>query len=317
MLTVRTLLNELAIIGLIPGVNQIPLTGSWDAAVANALHAIERQYFFGVADPNAKLENDDTLFRFLAHTAATKNSVASSLSAEAYQLAAVMVPGGADITRLIRKKARTVVNGKTFTHIESARLTTPGNIRVHLPNILTALTSKSLNDTDMLMMALATIRAESASFRPISEGISKYNTSSIKSEGHHAFDLYDHRTDLGQDGHGEGAKWKGRGFVQLTGRSNYINIGAQVGATLEQDPELANDPIIASKILAQFLKNHETAIRHALSENDLRTARRLVNGGSHGLTGFIRAFSAGRNFLGIVVSQRANTTTKGKPRQRK
>jgi len=74
-------------------------------------------------------------------------------------------------------------------------------------------------------MALATIRAETESFHPINEGLSKFNTS----PGGHPFDLYDHRTDLGNQGKGDGAKYRGRGYVKLTGRFNYQNYGAALG----------------------------------------------------------------------------------------
>ena len=50
-------------------------------------------------------------------------------------------------------------------------------------------------------------------------------------------------------------------------------------------------------ILAQFLKNHESRIRTALGNDDLRKARRLVNGGSHGFDRFEDTYNKG---LGIL-----------------
>jgi putative chitinase len=100
------------------------------------------------------------------------------------------------------------------------------------------------------------------------------------------FNLYEPGTPkgirLGNTVAGDGAKFKGRGYIQLTGRDNYTRIGQQVGANLVADPQLANDPSIAGLILAQFLKNKESAIRAALANDDLLQARKLVNGGSHG-----------------------------------
>jgi hypothetical protein len=50
-------------------------------------------------------------------------------------------------------------------------------------------------------------------------------------------------------------------------------------------------PTIRRWIFAQFLKNEESAIRTALSNANLpRGARKLVNGGSHGLERFTDAF---------------------------
>lgn len=170
------------------------------------------------------------------------------------------------------------------------------NIAKHLPNILTALDKVGLSDMPMTLMALATIRAETEGFVPISEGVSKFNTS----EGGHPFDKYDERVDLGNIGMYSGMAHKGRGFVQLSGRSNYISIGKAIGVDLEQSPDLANDPVIAADILAYFLKSKETAIRNALENNNLRLARRIVNGGSHGLDRFVDCFERGRYLLSTM-----------------
>ena len=77
----------------------------------------------------------------------------------------------------------------------------------------------------MLLMALATIRAESEGFAPVEEAPSRFNTSP---DGE-AFDLYDHRRDLGNAGRPDGRRFRGRGFVQLTGRDNYRRYGAAIG----------------------------------------------------------------------------------------
>ena len=66
---------------------------------------------------------------------------------------------------------------------------------------------------------------------------------------------------------------------------------------LVDEPELANDPEIAAKLLASFLKAKETRIKEALLEKDLKAARRLVNGGSHGLSRFRDAYRRGDGLL--------------------
>lgn len=169
------------------------------------------------------------------------------------------------------------------------------NIKKYLPSVLKALEDEGLGDKNMVLMALATIRAETGRFLPIDEGKSKYNTS----PGGHPFDLYDNRTDLGNKGNGDGDKFKGRGFIQLTGRSNYTKFSKALGLGTElvKNPALANDPDIAAKILALFLKDKERRIKEALHDNDLRLARKLVNGGSHGLADFIDAYNIGNNLI--------------------
>lgn len=165
------------------------------------------------------------------------------------------------------------------------------SIEANLPFVLSGLRLRGLTDRPMALMALATIRAETEGFVPISEGVSRFNTLSSP------FDLYDAGTPkgekLGNTQLGDGPRFKGRGYVQLTGRDNYTRIGAQIGADLVGDPDRANDPVLAGLILAQFLKNKEADIRSALLVDSLKIARRLVNGGSHGIDRFEDAYNRG------------------------
>lgn len=167
-----------------------------------------------------------------------------------------------------------------------------GNILENLPPVCAALGECGLTDQPMVLMALATIRAETESFEPVAEGRSRYNTSPRG----HAFDLYDNRRDLGNAGAPDGERFRGRGYVQLTGRFNYRRYGGELGlgSRLADEPELASDPAIAGRLLAAFLKDKEIAIKQALLADDLRQARRLVNGGSHGLERFTDAFRRGQ-----------------------
>ena len=164
-----------------------------------------------------------------------------------------------------------------------------GNIHKHLPFVLAELSLAGIGDRVMVLAALATIRAETAQFVPISEGISRFNTS----PNGHPFDLYDNRNDLGNQGRPDGDSYKGRGFVQLTGRANYRRIGGQIGVPLENEFELANDAKTAAKILAAFLQNKESCVKDAMASRDFATARRCVNGGSHGLQAFTDCYVAG------------------------
>jgi len=172
-------------------------------------------------------------------------------------------------------------------------VTPVANITANLPPVLQALVTASLDDKDMVLMALGTIRAETESFEPISEGQSQFNTS----PGGQPFDLYDNRKDLGNQGPPDGANFRGRGFVQLTGRANYTHYAQEIGQDLVNNPGLANQPDIASALLARFLADRESAIRTALAESNLGAARRLVNGGSNGLDRFTSAFTIGSQLL--------------------
>ncbi|MCL4850030.1 MAG: peptidoglycan-binding protein [Bryobacteraceae bacterium] len=169
------------------------------------------------------------------------------------------------------------------------------NIKHNLPFVLDALVNTELVDRKMVLMALSTIRAETESFRPVSEGLSRFNSS----PGGRPFDLYDFRQDLGNQGPPDGERYKGRGYIQLTGRFNYGNYGQLIhlGSRLLEEPELANQPEIAASLLASFLKDKEIPIKQSLLEGDLRRARRLVNGGAHGVDRFVDSFETGLKLI--------------------
>ncbi|MEW5771171.1 MAG: peptidoglycan-binding protein [Pseudomonadota bacterium] len=168
-----------------------------------------------------------------------------------------------------------------------------GNIKANLPPTLAGLQAYGLVDRPMVLAALATIRAETESFEPVAEARSRYNTS----PNGHPFDLYDKRRDIGNRGAPDGEKYRGRGYVQLTGRANYERYGKALGVRLLDKPELASVPEIAGRLLAAFLKDKERVIKEALLEGDLRAARRAVNGGSHGLERFSDTYQRGLALL--------------------
>lgn len=169
------------------------------------------------------------------------------------------------------------------------------NIQRHLSVLLTALRMRCLQDRPMVLMAVATIRAETAGFEPVSEGLSRYNTSPTGQP----FDLYDFRADLGNGGRGDGERFRGRGFVQLTGRANYRRYGPMLAPSLdlESDPDRANQPEVAADLLCLFLADRQLQIKDALLSGNFQAARRLVNGGRHGLDVFTTAFRTGDALL--------------------
>jgi peptidoglycan L-alanyl-D-glutamate endopeptidase CwlK len=210
-------------------------------------------------------------------------------------VAGANVSGGTSSASVTTGATTTAV---TVTAAEVAKMF-PGvplsNIQTNLPFVMQALTAAGLGDKDMVLMALATIRAETGNFTPLSEFQSEFNTP----PGGPPFALFDHRTDLGNQGPPDGKNFRGRGYIQLTGRFNYQIHGAAIGLgnQLVTNPKLANDPDIAGKLLASFLKSKESKIRNALARNHLKTARKLVNGGSHGLKQFREAFNIGKTVI--------------------
>lgn len=75
----------------------------------------------------------------------------------------------------------------------------------------------------------------------------------------------------------------GRGFVQLTWKSNYDKAGKRLGIDLLQNPELALDPVFAANIMVYGMK-HGSFTGKKLSDYihaqkvDFLQARRIING---------------------------------------
>lgn len=68
------------------------------------------------------------------------------------------------------------------------------------------------------------------------------------------FDKYEPGTRigkrLGNERLGDGYRLRGRGYVQITGLSNYVKMGDLLGVDLYADPDLALRPEIAYKIMS-------------------------------------------------------------------
>lgn len=80
---------------------------------------------------------------------------------------------------------------------------------------------------------------------------------------------------------GDGEKYHGRGFVQLTGRENYARAGKALGIDLINNPDLAADPKIAAQIALWYWNSR---VRPNVSDfSDTRQVTRQINPALHGL----------------------------------
>lgn len=98
---------------------------------------------------------------------------------------------------------------------------------------------------------------------------------------------------------GDGTAFRGRGYVQLTGRANYAAAAKDLGLDLLADPDLAGVPDHAARILVWYLKGRAARIRASLggSTRNYLEARAAVNGKNkdgtvNGLGHFTTAYDA-------------------------
>ena len=92
---------------------------------------------------------------------------------------------------------------------------------------------------------------------------------------------YEGRRDLGNVNRGDGVKYKGRGFIQITGRDNYRRAGQALGLPLEQQPELASRPDVAAKIAVWYWNNRVKP--NVDNFNDTTSVTRFINPKMRGL----------------------------------
>ncbi|WP_204117374.1 glycoside hydrolase family 19 protein [Paraburkholderia sp. C35] len=87
---------------------------------------------------------------------------------------------------------------------------------------------------------------------------------------------------MGNTEAGDGYKYRGRGFVQLTGKANYKAAGEALGIDLVNNPDLAADPAVAAQ-LATWYWQSKSGLSEAARAGDVKTVTRKLNGGLNGL----------------------------------
>lgn len=92
---------------------------------------------------------------------------------------------------------------------------------------------------------------------------------------------YEGRQDLGNTQPGDGARYKGRGIFQLTGRANYRSLGAKLGIDLENNPELAATPEVAVRVACEYWNSR--GISALADQDNLDGVTRRINGGTNGI----------------------------------
>jgi putative chitinase len=98
---------------------------------------------------------------------------------------------------------------------------------------------------------------------------------------------YERNARLGNTEPGDGARFRGRGAIQLTGRRNYAACGAALGLPLLEQPELVALPEYAFRVTAWFWVTatdpHGKHLNDFADKGDVEGATRVVNGGLNGL----------------------------------
>lgn len=147
----------------------------------------------------------------------------------------------------------------------------------HLEKVLIATAAKAGMKGDELIQFLAQCAHETGNFTTLKErGSKQYFTQH--------YDINFNPTKAGVLGNtqpGDGARYHGRGYIQLTGRYNYALAGEHLDLPLEDHPELLDKPAIAAKVAVWFW-NHRVKPR-VNDFGDVRRSTKPINSGLAGL----------------------------------
>jgi len=152
-----------------------------------------------------------------------------------------------------------------------------------METILNEWDKRGLEDFRWLAYMLATAYHETAhTLQPISEyGGKDYFTLHYDVQGSNPKRAIEH----GNTSPGDGVRYRGRGYVQLTWKNNYATFSKILGVDLVNEPDRALEPAIATQIMFEgMIRGLYTGVglgRYFKSDNDecdWYNARKIVNG---------------------------------------
>lgn len=92
--------------------------------------------------------------------------------------------------------------------------------------------------------------------------------------------VYANRMGNGPESSGDGWRYRGRGLIQLTGKTNYIECGKELQKDLVKDPSYLETPEGAARSAAWFWYSRK--LNNSAEAGDIKTNTRLINGGLNG-----------------------------------
>lgn len=92
---------------------------------------------------------------------------------------------------------------------------------------------------------------------------------------------YRDRMGNGDEASGDGWRYRGRGFIQLTGKNNYAAYGKAIGVDTVKQPELIEQPLHIVMSAGWFWNTN--SLNSLADKEDTLGITKRINGGTHGL----------------------------------
>ena len=93
--------------------------------------------------------------------------------------------------------------------------------------------------------------------------------------------IYSNRMGNRDEASGDGFRFRGSGFLQLTGHSNFYHAGQALGVDFIMQPELVRTPMYAAQTAGWFWQTHK--LNQYADSGDFVTMTKRINGGTIGL----------------------------------
>jgi putative chitinase len=93
--------------------------------------------------------------------------------------------------------------------------------------------------------------------------------------------IYSNRMGNRDEASGDGYRFRGSGFLQLTGHSNFYHAGQALGVDFVMQPELVRTPMYAAQTAGWFWQTHK--LNQYADSGDFVTMTKRINGGTIGL----------------------------------
>ena len=93
--------------------------------------------------------------------------------------------------------------------------------------------------------------------------------------------IYGNRMGNRDEASGDGFRFRGSGFLQLTGHSNFYHAGQALGVDFVMQPELVRTPRYAAQTAGWFWQTHR--LNQYADSGDILTMTKRINGGTIGL----------------------------------
>ena len=93
--------------------------------------------------------------------------------------------------------------------------------------------------------------------------------------------IYGNRMGNRDEASGDGWRFRGSGFLQLTGHSNFYHAGQALGVDFVMQPELVRTPMYAAQTAGWFWQTHK--LNQYADKGDFLTMTKRINGGTIGL----------------------------------